>query len=424
MTIVTPNVLITEIPTPASASAPGTPRLRRRPRSTARSRRGLRAAPVGARSGRRAAPRPSSRAAPPSSISESRRFPYAFEWPSETSQSGTNVISPNQATLRNAITPSSSNSAARSGSPVDWRCASAIRERTNRRNGTSRGAAAGNGEHGTDRSSPPRSPKADRRGESPASARARSRGCRRSRTATSRSPAAGRSRSRELRCPPDGRPRRPSPEIMTSSKHEPVRRSDGGERDPDPGQGRRPARQEPDHPPPVGPEPEERLHDRRRERGARITGSRKRVGEVELIDEERQQRRQRAVREIGREMAGRERRHRALVEICPHGGQASERLRDAGSCVRRQVARDQSPRELPLALDDRQPVPLQIVGRSSPPSGAAVARRPASRADLLVSRGRARALAARASPPAARVLTPFSFYRRDGAEVEAGPAFG
>ena len=46
-----------------------------------------------------------------------------------------------------------------------------------------------------------------------------------------------------------------------------------------------------------------------------------RVGEVELVDEERQQRGQRAAGEVDRAVAGRERRHRPPVDPLSHGAQ-------------------------------------------------------------------------------------------------------
>ena len=100
-------------------------------------------------------------------------------------------------------------------------------------------------------------------------------------------------------------------------EHEPVGRRHRGESDSD-SRKRNPAGQQPDRPAPVRPEPEERLHDRRG--GGRGEHDRrgKGVRERELVDEERQQRRQRTVREIGREVAARERRHRTLVELGPH----------------------------------------------------------------------------------------------------------
>ena len=38
-------------------------------------------------------------------------------------------------------------------------------------------------------------------------------------------------------------------------------------------------------------------------------------------------------------------------------------LRRAGGCSRREVALDQRTRELPLALDDREPIPLELLRR-------------------------------------------------------------
>ena len=63
------------------------------------------------------APRTSVPTAPASSIRKSSRLPSAFEWPSETTQSGTNASSVNHATLRSAITTESSAIARRRSSP-------------------------------------------------------------------------------------------------------------------------------------------------------------------------------------------------------------------------------------------------------------------------------------------------------------------
>jgi len=101
-------------------------------------------------------------------------------------------------------------------------------------------------------------------------------------------------------------------------KHERIARRRRGERDPD-SRERNAARQQPDRSTPVRPQPEQRLHDRRRDRGGEHRGRRQRVREVELLDKEGKQRRQSAVREVGRAVAARERRHRTLVELRPHG---------------------------------------------------------------------------------------------------------
>ena len=68
----------------------------------------------------------------------------------------------------------------------------------------------------------------------------------------------------------------------------------------------------------VGPETEERLHDRRRERGCEQQHGRECVAQVELVGEVRDQRGDAAGREIDREMAARQRRHRSLVDRGPH----------------------------------------------------------------------------------------------------------
>src|SRR5919201_440622 len=117
ITIVTPNVLITQTPTSARATAPRTP-----PTTTYARISGPVAAMLAISTGRRPkrsaiGPAASVPSPPVSSISESRWLPCDFECPSETSQSGTKVMSPNQTTLRKAITPRSRPSApGRSGS--------------------------------------------------------------------------------------------------------------------------------------------------------------------------------------------------------------------------------------------------------------------------------------------------------------------
>src|SRR5690349_4458592 len=64
-------------------------------------------------------------------------------------------------------------------------------------------------------------------------------------------------------------------------------------------------------------------------------------------------------------MTARERRHRALVQLGPHparlaGRVLAKRLGRAGSRSRREVALDQRSRKLPLAIDDREPVQLEV----------------------------------------------------------------
>src|SRR6266516_2227833 len=99
---------------------------------------------------------------PASSISESRWLPCDLEWPSETSQSGTNVISPNQATLRNAITPSSSASAPGRSSPATERAP--LTGAKLPRNGTAASRSAATTRHGTASRRPPVSPNASTSG--------------------------------------------------------------------------------------------------------------------------------------------------------------------------------------------------------------------------------------------------------------------
>ena len=174
ITIVTPKVLITEIPTPASAIAPTAP-----PTATNTRISGAVTAVLTSSTGRRPNRSASGPAAnvpspPASSISERRWFPCAFEWPSETSQSGTNVISPNQEMLRKAITPSRRMSApTRSGSPDARRRPASVANEP--RNGASRNSATATTRHGTASSSPPSSPKASTSGVATVGPRAKPR---------------------------------------------------------------------------------------------------------------------------------------------------------------------------------------------------------------------------------------------------------
>ena len=77
-----------------------------------------RGAPGSCRSGRRRALRVSVPAAPASSMIERRKLPYPSELPIDTSHSGTNVMSPNHATLRTVTTPSNRAIAPRRSSPA------------------------------------------------------------------------------------------------------------------------------------------------------------------------------------------------------------------------------------------------------------------------------------------------------------------
>src|SRR6184192_339592 len=162
ITIVTPKVLITHTPTSASATAPSTP-----PTSTYASVKGPTKSMLATSTGlrpRRSAIGPAARvpSPPASSISESRWLPCDLEWPSETSQSGTNVISPNQATLRNAITPSSSASAPGRSSPATERAPLSGAKLP--RNGTAASKSAATTRHGTASRRPPVSPNASTSG--------------------------------------------------------------------------------------------------------------------------------------------------------------------------------------------------------------------------------------------------------------------
>src|SRR5690349_3995158 len=123
MTIVTPNVPTTQVPTSASAIVPGTPPTRMKTSASGPVAMTLASRTVRAPKRSASGPRASVPTPPANSIRASRWLPCAFECPSDTSQRGTNVISPNHATLRRAITPSSSFIACGSSRPVDARAA-------------------------------------------------------------------------------------------------------------------------------------------------------------------------------------------------------------------------------------------------------------------------------------------------------------
>src|SRR5919108_1372661 len=160
ITIVTPNVLITQTPTSARATAPRTP-----PTTTYARISGPVAAMLAISTGRRPkrsaiGPAASVPSPPVSSISESRWLPCAFECPSETSQSGTNVMRPNQATLRKAITPRSRPSApGRSGSAALAAAASPAGTKP-ARNGTAASSSVATARHGSASRRPPVRPNA------------------------------------------------------------------------------------------------------------------------------------------------------------------------------------------------------------------------------------------------------------------------
>ena len=156
ITIVTPNVPITQMPTPQSANAPTTP-----PTATKTKISGAASARLAISTGRRPIRSASGPATivpmpPASSISDSRWFPCAVECPSETSQSGTNVISPNHASERKPITPSSSTSAPGRFSPVAVAPRAALRARTSAGTASARAASPAIARHGSASSTPPR----------------------------------------------------------------------------------------------------------------------------------------------------------------------------------------------------------------------------------------------------------------------------
>ena len=118
-------------------------------------------------------------------------------------------------------------------------------------------------------------------------------------------------------------------------QHERVRGRRGRHSDADPGD-RHSGREQPERAALVGPEAEERLDDRGRHRRSEHERRRKRVREPEAVDEERQQRRKGAVREVSRQMPGRESRHRPLVECLgpSHGPNRNYAALRAGSAGR------------------------------------------------------------------------------------------
>ena len=146
-------------PTSASAIAPGTPPTRTKRRTsgpvaiTLPSSTGLRPN-RSARGPNRSVPTP-----PEKSIRASRWFPCDFECPSDTSHSGTKAIRVNHATLRSAITPSSSFIAQRSSAP--WCARATVASGANpRKYGVVARIATATARLGTASTSPPRSPSA------------------------------------------------------------------------------------------------------------------------------------------------------------------------------------------------------------------------------------------------------------------------
>ena len=82
--------------------------------------------------------------------------------------------------------------------------------------------------------------------------------------------------------------------------------TDGGEHDP--------SGDQPQHSTAVRPQPEQGLHERGRHRDRQEQHSRQRVAEIEACGEERNHRRHASRREVGSEMAARQRQHRTSLD--------------------------------------------------------------------------------------------------------------
>src|SRR3954463_13674045 len=158
ITIVTPNVPTTHVPTSASAIVPGTPPTRTNTRTSGPVASTLASSTV--RGPNRSANGPSASVPTPpaNNINASRWLPWDFDCPSETSQSGTKVIRPNQATLRSAITQSNSFIANGSSCPDATRATPSFGAKPCRYDAPTSSATATTSP-GTARINPPRSPK-------------------------------------------------------------------------------------------------------------------------------------------------------------------------------------------------------------------------------------------------------------------------
>src|SRR5205814_5942065 len=108
-----------------------------------------------------------------------------------------------------------------------------------------------------------------------------------------------------------------NPENAGEHEAAPERRPARGERDPDSRRGKTAGREQ-DRPPPVRPEAEERLDQRRGGGRREDEGRGEGVGEREAVAEEGQERRERPVREVRPQVPGGKRRHRALVDSGSH----------------------------------------------------------------------------------------------------------
>ena len=315
ITIVIPNVPITAIPTTASAIAPAAPPTRTKTSISGQI--ATLAASSTVRSPIRSAIGPAARVPIPPirSIDQRSAVPYDFEWPSDTSQSGTNVSTPYQARLRKVITVSSSDERADvvlSGDPCSRLAVGHEAEQV-----AAQAEQDGRDEQARDSEEqravqPERVDEQRRRERAEAEAEV---AADREERHPARPPAAADVR-RELRALGMERGR-PEPGDDHARDHEPVRRRDARQRHPDPA--RRDARRDqPDRAVSVRPEAEERLDDRPRDRRAEHQHRRERVREVELVVEVRDHHVQRAAREVHRAVTARERRHRPAVDPLPH----------------------------------------------------------------------------------------------------------
>ena len=260
-------------------------------------------------------PRISVPAAPARSMRKRRRLPSAFVCPSETTQSGTNASSVNQATLRSPMTTPSIAIARRRSSP---RLNAALSELglSWAKRGTNRSSASEMSATGTIASNAADEPEPDdelsghERPERVAGVAAAVEVGHAARALVTAG-IGGELGAFGVK----GRNAEPAGE--DEQQHERVGRRDRRPADADGGE-QRPAGDQPERPAPVGPEPEQRLHQRRRCGRGEQQERGERVAEVELVGHERDQRRHAARGEIDREMAARERPHRRPIDARSH----------------------------------------------------------------------------------------------------------
>src|SRR4051794_25614285 len=350
ITIVTPNVPTTHVPTSASAIVPGTPPTRTNTRTSGPVASTLASSTVRGPNRSARGPSASVPTPPANSISASRWLPWDFDSPSETSQSGTNVIRPNQATLRSAITQINSFIANGSSCPDAARAAPSFGAKPCRYDAPTISATPTT-RPGNARINPPRSPKATTTAvvTSGPSPKPRLPPIENHDPARPEAHDAGRGEGRpepEAGVAADGDPRHAARAFLAADEagelrafrvvggaaqpghedeqqHEPVARRVRRQRDPHAGDGD--ARgQQPHCAAPVGPQAEERLDQRRGRLRSQDHGADGGVRKGEAVFEKREQGRQGSVREIGREMPARQQRHGAAIDVRSHGAEASE----------------------------------------------------------------------------------------------------